>query len=67
MAGEIGLTGEVRAVSRPELRLKEAERLGFVGAVIPAANVPPGDAAGIRMLPVRRLGDAIEWMFPEPA
>lgn len=36
--GEIGLTGEVRAVSFPEARLREAEKLGFTTFVIPASN-----------------------------
>jgi DNA repair protein RadA/Sms len=35
--GEIGLSGEVRAVSQPELRLKEACKLGFTNAVIPTS------------------------------
>lgn len=33
--GEIGLSGEVRQVSQPDLRLKEASKLGFKAAVIP--------------------------------
>lgn len=36
--GEIGLTGEIRAVSRAEARLKEAKSLGFTHAVIPATT-----------------------------
>lgn len=36
--GEIGLTGEVRAVSFPELRLKEAVKLGFEHFIMPASN-----------------------------
>ena len=36
--GEIGLTGEVRAVSFPEIRLREAEKLGFTSFMIPASN-----------------------------
>jgi len=47
--GEVGLAGEVRAVSQPEIRLAEAARLGFERALVPAANarhaeVPPGIA-----------------------
>ena len=38
MFGEIGLSGEVRAVSRMEARLKESEKLGFATAYIPAAG-----------------------------
>ncbi len=33
--GEIGLSGEIRAVSQPSLRLKEAKKLGFASAIIP--------------------------------
>ena len=33
--GEIGLTGEVRSVSHTEVRLKEARKLGFPGAILP--------------------------------
>ncbi len=36
--GEIGLGGEVRSVSQMEIRLKEAQRLGFKRAVIPKDN-----------------------------
>jgi DNA repair protein RadA/Sms len=36
--GEIGLTGEVRAASYAELRLREADKLGFDHFVIPASN-----------------------------
>lgn len=38
LIGEIGLTGEVRPVSRIEQRLKESEKLGFTSAVIPKLN-----------------------------
>lgn len=33
--GEIGLSGEIRAVSQPNLRLKEAHKLGFASAIMP--------------------------------
>lgn len=36
--GEVGLTGEVRGVSRVEVRLKEASKLGFESCVLPEAN-----------------------------
>lgn len=35
--GEIGLSGEIRAVAQTNLRLKEAQKLGFAGAIIPPA------------------------------
>ena len=55
--GEISLSGDVRAVSRTEMRLKEAEKLGFARALC-----PPGEArAGARVRPigVARLADAV--------
>lgn len=36
--GEIGLTGEVRGVSFPELRVKEGLKLGFKTFVVPTSN-----------------------------
>jgi DNA repair protein RadA/Sms len=42
--GEVGLAGEVRAVSQPEIRLAEAARLGFERAILPAANVRNAEA-----------------------
>jgi DNA repair protein RadA/Sms len=37
--GEVGLTGEVRAVTGIEMRLKEGAALGFQRAVVPASNL----------------------------
>jgi len=47
LVGEVGLAGEVRAVSQPEIRLAEAARLGFTRALVPAGAArhvepPPG-------------------------
>ncbi len=42
MFGEIGLSGEVRGVARMELRLREAEKLGFSAAFIPASHQQKG-------------------------
>ncbi|MEN8190469.1 MAG: DNA repair protein RadA [Thermodesulfobacteriota bacterium] len=38
LCGEVGLAGEVRAVSQVEMRLKESERLGFTRFIIPKSN-----------------------------
>jgi DNA repair protein RadA/Sms len=38
MFGEVGLSGEIRAVAQSEARLKEAAKIGFRRAVIPAGN-----------------------------
>ena len=39
MAGEVGLSGEVRTVSRIEQRISEAEKLGFTHMIIPQNNL----------------------------
>ena len=44
--GEIGLSGEVRAVSRVDARLKEAAKLGFSRAIIPAPSRAQGNNRG---------------------
>jgi DNA repair protein RadA/Sms len=59
--GEVGLAGEVRAVSQPEIRLVEAARLGFERAIVPAANarhveVPPG----IEVVGVATVSEALD-------
>ena len=38
MFGEVGLTGEVRAVNMVEKRIKEAEKLGYKICIIPESN-----------------------------
>ncbi len=37
--GEVGLAGEVRAISQPEQRIAEAEKLGFLNCLLPAGNL----------------------------
>jgi len=54
--GEVGLLGEIRAVSHPAERLREARALGFARCVVPASTRVPAEA-GIQALP---LGDVAE-------
>ena len=39
MAGEVGLSGEIRPVNRIEQRIAEAQKLGFKEIIVPAANI----------------------------
>jgi len=39
LIGEVGLTGEVRAVSQIDKRIREAVRIGFKNCVVPAGNM----------------------------
>ncbi|HSD90865.1 MAG TPA: DNA repair protein RadA [Kofleriaceae bacterium] len=63
MFGEVGLAGEIRAVTLCEQRLAEAARLGFRRALVPSQNarrlVDPRDAAGLELVPVDRLHAAL--------
>jgi DNA repair protein RadA/Sms len=57
--GEVGLGGEVRAVSHVEERLKEARKLGFERAVVPAGNARAARRLMPRVDAVRSLGQAV--------
>ncbi len=57
--GEVGLAGEVRPVQRGQERLKEAAKLGFTHALIPHANAPRQAIAGLKIIAVRRIEDAV--------
>jgi DNA repair protein RadA/Sms len=59
--GEVGLGGEVRAVSQIDRRIAEAAKLGFRRVVIPRANLAGlDDARGIEVTPVDHVGEALE-------
>ncbi len=57
--GEVGLAGEVRPVQRGQERLKEAAKLGFTRAIVPAANQPKGGIEGMEIVTVERLDEAV--------
>jgi len=57
--GEVGLAGEVRPVQRGQERLKEAAKLGFTQAIIPKANAPKHKIAGIEIIAVERVEEAV--------
>jgi len=60
--GEVGLAGEVRPVQRGQERLKEAAKLGFKQAIIPAANAPKQPTPGIEVHAVTRIEEAVGWV-----
>lgn len=57
--GEVGLVGEIRAVTAPEARLKEAVKLGYTHAIIPAANKLRESVDGIHVHQIARLDQAM--------
>jgi DNA repair protein RadA/Sms len=60
LVGEVGLTGEVRAVSSLESRLKEAAQLGFREAVVPRSSLTEGIRLPIAVHGVANIHEALE-------
>jgi len=60
--GEVGLAGEVRPVQRGQERLREAAKLGFTQAIIPKANSPRQKIAGMEIIAVERVEEAVNRM-----
>ena len=58
--GEVGLAGEIRPVQRGQERLREAAKLGFTRALIPAANKPRQAIEGIAIVAVDRIDQALQ-------
>ncbi len=59
--GELGLSGEVRAISQPELRLKEASRIGMKEAIIPKSNFERlKESFNLKIQGVRSINEIIE-------
>jgi len=59
--GEVGLSGEVRAVNRMESRVAEAAKLGFKQCIIPAANrAVLADHDNLRVVQVRTISEALD-------
>jgi DNA repair protein RadA/Sms len=64
LMGEIGLTGEIRAISHLETRLSEIIKMGFKRCIVPESNfkriILP---EGIALIGVKTLGEAMEYLF----
>ena len=59
--GEIGLSGEVRAVAQAEARLKEAAKIGFKRAVIPAGNaLKTANIEGLQIIGIKDVEEFLE-------
>ena len=65
MAGEVGLSGEVRPVNRIEQRIAEAEKLGFTHIIIPKYNMQGLNTRKykIEVHPVRKVEEALRLLF----
>ena len=65
MTGEVGLSGEIRPVSRIEQRIAEAAKLGFERIIIPKSNMHGLEKRklGIELVPVTKVEEAFKHLF----
>ena len=64
MFGEVGLAGEVRAVTQAALRVREAAQMGFARCIVPEANIDTADRSALagrcELVGVRTVQDALD-------
>ncbi len=64
VVGEIGLTGEIRAVGQIEVRVREMEKMGFQRCLVPRNNLERmSKAAGFELIGVGSVAEAMETLF----
>ena len=65
MAGEVGLSGEIRPVNRIEQRISEAEKLGFKSILIPRHNLQGLNTSKVKieLVGVRKVEEAFRFLF----
>ncbi len=62
--GEVGLTGEVRAISHVETRVAEGKKMGFNRCLVPQSNLKRmGKIKGIKLVGVKTVEQAVEELF----
>ena len=64
-AGEVGLSGEIRAVNRIERRIAEAEKLGFEKIIVSKHNIArqAGKEYGIEVVPMGKVEELYQYLF----
>ena len=61
--GEIGLSGEVRAVSMAEIRVQEAQKLGFTTCIVPESSLPAlKKIKGMKLVGVKSVQEAMDFI-----
>ena len=65
MTGEVGLSGEIRQVTRIEQRISEAEKLGFKSMIIPRYNLKGVDTSrmNLKLIEVSKVEEAFRYLF----
>ena len=59
--GEVGLGGEVRAISQAEMRIREAAKMGFTRCLLPERNLAKLEPInGIELIGIKEVGEALD-------
>jgi DNA repair protein RadA/Sms len=59
--GEVGLGGEVRAITQAEMRIREAAKMGFKRCLLPERNLAKLESiVGIELIGIREVGEALD-------
>ncbi len=61
--GEVGLSGELRAISQAEIRIKEASKLGLKRGLVPAGNLQSVKESDIEVIGAKNVEEALEILF----
>lgn len=62
-AGEVGLSGEIRPITRVDQRIQEAEKLGFTSMFVSKYNKISYKGTGIKIVLVSKIEDVVEYLF----
>ncbi len=63
LLGEVGLAGEVRGITQPEMRVREAAKLGFSRCLLPAGNLKQVKVKGMELIAVKSVEEALEHLM----
>ena len=63
LIGEVGLSGEVRAVSAPEIRLKEIAKMGFTKCIMPKSNLKNAKNKDLEIIGVSSVEECLKILF----
>jgi DNA repair protein RadA/Sms len=62
--GEVGLTGEVRAIGQVDIRLAEIKKMGFNRCLVPDSNLKRiPDVDGIEIAGIKSVSEAVDALF----
>ncbi len=58
--GEVGLSGELRAISQADIRIKEASKLGFKKGIVPTTNSTQSNEKDINIIGAKNVEEAVQ-------